>query len=69
MRTAAITAPLINVCIGKTTFLDALQKIFGATGLLKGRGPDFWFRAISVRMRYLRRFSLIRASRLQIAVA
>ena len=32
MRTAAITAPFINVRIGKTTFLDALQKIFGATG-------------------------------------
>lgn len=68
MRTAAITAPFINVRIGKTTFLDALL-IFGATGLLKGRGPDFCFRAISFRMDYLRRFSLIRASRLQIAVA
>ena len=69
MRSAAITAPFINVRIGKTTFLDALQKIFGATGFLKGRGLDFWFRAMSFRMGYLRRFSLIRASRLQTAVA
>lgn len=69
MRTAAITAPFINVRIGKTTFLDALQKIFGATGLLKGRGPDFCFRAMSFRMGYLRRFSLIRSPRLQISVA
>lgn len=69
VRTAAITAPFINVRIGKTTFLDALQKIFGATGLLKGRGPDFCFRAMSFRMGCLRRFSLIRAPRLQIAVA
>ena len=69
MLTAAITAPFINVRIGKTTFLDALQKIFGGTGLLKGWGPDFCFRAMSFRTGYLWRFSLIRASRLQIAVA